>query len=134
MNMAGLQRWAARQVRASGLLTSVEVRWTDRSLATLDAATQRWTGTVTVRRDTVSILVHIVAARTGIIQFKEVEDGDAICDFPLSYTLTGKEDVVVSIGGIEFVPADLGKKLAASYDALSGGSAQWRTVLLRRRN
>jgi hypothetical protein len=100
-----------------------------------DPVTGEKAGTATRVTETVYGLVHEVGPATTVARmYAEIQVGDAILDLPTDTALDGKEDLVFTFGGNDWVQKKVGKELAKSWDACWGDQRIHRTILVTRKN
>lgn len=93
-----------------------------------------WSGVEAPQTLEVSGLVHFPSAATLLNRgFVELEQGDAIVDFPPSLSFAGRNNLTFEIDGVEYVQKGVGKQVLDYYDLLVGGERLLRTCVLTRK-
>ncbi len=83
---------------------------------------------------TIKAFVHTPDfAKPQVRQFNEIEAGDLILDVAPDADVDGKDALVFTVAGIEYVQKPISQRLARSWDVIFQGEKLMRGLLLRRK-
>lgn len=136
-NLPFIQHRIAKNLAESG--TDIVLTWREWPAGTtFDETTQSHVADDThqpiPKTATIKAFVHFPNfAANQVKQFNEIETGDMILDVTPDADVDGKEGLVFSVGGLDYVTKPVSDRLAKAWDVIFMGAKFLRPILLRRK-